>query len=280
MGISGKFFYHDIFARHDPKLYEVFHKLEHKGYACFFLLLEVLGGMDNCQLNINEESTLSYLQSQLFLKSRKEVLEVIYILVEAKLIVNENGIICSPGLLRHMKGVKELTEKRRDAVSKRWDKKETKETIQEETPVLAPNNESQERDFKTHPEAIQALDTFNDSLYLYNNKKQSFEQLSNIMEKNAYLAFRSLFTTPIFSAVDKDNIKPFILQLFKNDNENKKQNGFVISDAWNNLIRELKDTDIKIVTDYMNAFDYIHCGTDTGINENELQRLERVVYCD
>jgi hypothetical protein len=115
------YFPHKAGARNDPKLVKVFLKFKYTGLGVYWSLMEIL----------REQPEHKYPSEDLDALAHSMALELpdleamISLFVKVDLLKKDGGFLFSAGLLDNMNRMKEKSEKARDSVRVRWNKRNT-----------------------------------------------------------------------------------------------------------------------------------------------------------
>ena len=120
------YFQHDANARHDPKL--IMLRKEHgiAGIGRWWILVEILREQENYTFDIGLKHNLRALRHELEFANDDELIAFLNDLNEFSLIVNLDGIIFSPALLKRMKRLDEIRAKKQIAGQKSGESRRTK----------------------------------------------------------------------------------------------------------------------------------------------------------
>ena len=177
MPISDKYFQHDFFARQDKKITFMLRRLGHKGYACFFLLLEILSTSDNYRQDTNDEIGMEHLQEELLLSSQDELKNVLSVLIESGLIISDENFIYSNGLLKQMNKIYEKAETNRN---NRLGKKKEPEQIEQINELIKVDREKKDQKPDSY---VKLPESFNHSQEV-SSMNDLDEFLYNLVENN------------------------------------------------------------------------------------------------
>lgn len=274
MANNNKFFYHDIFSRHSMNIAFIIKKLGHKGYACYFMLLEVFAASNEYSLDLNKEYVYDYLQDQLFLNSVEEVKDVLELFKKADLIHEEEGIIYSSELRQHMTKVDEICQKR--SVARKGKTKKSDFDTSENKPFSKSDIEGYEEPFKhiDKPKALEILpevqEAFEEAYTNYVGRIPDYTNHPNKMEKNSFRALMNLISNnDLFQEIKTPSV--FFNNLFEKSSLDSKSD-FIVSTAYNSMIEDIYTSTKDYVSKYKTKFTYIKNGNDLGVI-NELQKL-------
>jgi hypothetical protein len=115
------YFPHKAGARNDPKLLKVFSKHRHTGIGIYWMLMEILRESEEFKYPIDSFEELAI---QLFTQL-DELQPIIDTFIRVNLIASADGFIFSNGLTDNMKRMREKSEKAKESVAKRWNKRNT-----------------------------------------------------------------------------------------------------------------------------------------------------------
>ena len=271
------FFYHDLHARNDRKIRLLLKKFKHKGYSCFFMLLELIGCEGNCLININDNDFLSYITDELFLDNNDETLEIINYMIKIELLNNDGGVISSKRLSEHMEKVTEISKIRSNARKKVKDK--SVETNNNEEIIINQyqSNKLLDQPIKSTKPFIPSQEELNDSYKPYNTHNEiDFNQfdpsitgkyfisdeykflkdcldeniteyfeimpdlpyMKNKLEKEAWEKIHDLINTGVLLKMDEP--ERFILECCQDAIERKVHKAFQVTDLYNQMVENIE----------------------------------------
>ena len=172
------YFQHDANARHDPKL--IMLRKEHgiAGIGRWWILVEILREQENYTFDIGLKHNLRALRHELEFANDDELIAFLNDLNEFSLIVNLDGIIFSPALLKRMKRLDEIRAKKQIAGQKSGESRRTKS---ERTDVQHRSNTVQHRS-----NTVEQPSPEGEHLPIYSSTNSRSELVSGLINPEMY----------------------------------------------------------------------------------------------
>jgi hypothetical protein len=168
------FFSHDMNARHDPKISAMRGVYGAEGYGWFWILIEMMAESDGYQLDCKSKYTFNAYAMQLQCTSEKVQEFVSDCISEFELFESDGEYFWSNSLRKRMQYRDAVSEKRKAAADKRWEKQQADANASEKDANAMQNDANKTKQNKTLKpigDSNECADAFEQFWKVYPNKK-------------------------------------------------------------------------------------------------------------